>query len=182
MRLADAAPTVDYDPGVEAVRWILLGVTILIGVALLVLILVGWRRRLRRHAGIADLPEVPELAAEAERLPGKYVATTAAGDPLDRIAASGLAFRGRARVSVHATGILIERTGEADLWLARDAILGVDRATWTIDRVVEEDGLQLVRWRLGDREVDTYLRMDSPRALDAALAAAFHDGLEFHHA
>jgi len=177
MNLADAAPTVDYDPGVEALRWILLAVTILVGLALLVLILVGWRRRLRRHTGIADLPAVPELVDDVQPLEGKYVATTAAGDPFDRIAAAGLAFRGNALVGVHPAGLLIERTGEADLWIARDTIVGADRATWTIDRVVEEDGLQLIRWRLGDREVDTYLRMDSPRELDAAL-----DGLEVHHA
>ena len=66
-------------PGVETMRWVLLGVTVLIGIALLVLILVGWRRRLRRQAGIAALSEVPELADDAAPLPGKYVATTAAG-------------------------------------------------------------------------------------------------------
>jgi len=176
MSPADAAPAVDYASGVETLRWILLGVTILIGLALLVLILVGWRRRVRKHGGLPELPVVPELV-DVAGFPGKYVATTVAGDPYDRIAASGLAFRGNALVRVHPTGVLIERTGERDVWIPRDEIVGVDRATWTIDRVVEEDGLQLIRWRLGGREVDTYLRMDSPRELDAALK-----GLEVDHA
>jgi len=169
MRLAETAPAVDYAGGVELLRWLLLGITILIGIALLVLILVGWRRRTRRHAGLPPLGAAPALPEDAPVFAGKYVATTTAGDPYDRIAADGLGFRGSARVVVDAAGLLIERTGEPEVWIPRDALVGVDRATWTIDRVVEEDGLQLVRWRLGDREVDTYLRMDEPRALDAAI-------------
>ena len=169
MSLLAAAPTADYASGVEMLRWLLLGVTILIGVALLVLILVGWRRRLRKHAGIAALPEIPELPLDLAPLLGKYVATTTAGDPFDRIASDGLAFRGRAKVLVHTDGVLIERHGEADVWIRREDLLAVDRATWTIDRVVEEGGLQRLRWRLGSREVDTYLRMDEPRELDAAI-------------
>jgi len=169
MRIVEAAPAVEYANGVELLRWLLLGVTILIGVALLVLILVGWRRRARQHAGLPPLSVAPELAADDAVFAGKYVATTVAGDPYDRIAADGLGFRGSARVVVDPAGLLIERTGEPEVWIPRDDLVGVDRATWTIDRVVEEDGLQLVRWRLGEREVDTYLRMDEPRALDAAI-------------
>ncbi len=169
MKLLSTAPPVDYDPSVETERWVLLGVTVFIGLALLVLIMVGWRRRMQKHAVL--LPEIPESLELTESATGKYVATTTAGQPYDRIAAGGLAFRGTARVSVHPTGILIERTGETDLWIPAAAIVGVDRATWTIDRVVEQGGLQFIRWRLGDREVDTYLRMDEPHALDTALAA-----------
>ncbi len=173
MNVFDAEPPIDYGSSVDLLRWVLLGVTILIGLALLALILFGWRRRLRKHPGLAALPVVPELSDDATVLGGKYVATTAAEDPFDRIASRGLAFRGNALVGVHPSGVLIERTGETDLWIPREDLLAVDRATWTIDRVVERGGLQRLRWRLGDREVDTYLRMDEPRDLDAAI-----EGLE----
>jgi len=150
-------------------REILLGVTILIGIGLLVLLIVGWRGRASHQRGFPALPTTPPLETAAE-LPGKYVATTAAGDPYDRIAAGGLGFRGAATASVHDAGIFIRRRGERELWIPRDALIGVDRATWTIDRAVERDGLSLIRWRLGDRELDTYLRLDAPRAFEAALA------------
>lgn len=151
-------------------REILLAVTILIGVALLVLLVVGWRRRVRRQGGVASPKPTPALPPGAKEWTGKYVATTTAGNPYDRIAAAGLGFRGDAVASVHADGLLIRRTGEIDLWIPREDLLGVDRATWTIDRVVERDGLHLIRWRLGVDEVDTYLRLDAPTAFDTALA------------
>lgn len=149
-------------------RPVLLAITILVGIALLVLLIVGWRARARRNAAAPQRP-LPALAPGAVEHPGKYVATTSAGDPYDRIVAGGLGFRGGARASVHPEGILVQRTGEVDLWIPTDDLVGVSRATWTIDRVVERDGLHLIRWRLGDREVDTYLRLDDPAAFDAAL-------------
>lgn len=153
----------------DALRWILLGVTILLGLALLVLLVVGWARRSRRQRDVAALPIVPELTGDPPEFRVKYVATTSAGAPFDRIASSGLGFRGNAVASVHEEGLLIRRTGEADIWIGRADLIGVDRATWTIDRVVEPDGLHLVRWRLGEREVDTYLRFEEPKAFDRAM-------------
>lgn len=152
-------------------REVLLAIWILVGVALLTLLIVGWRGRLRRQrSAVSPLPEVPELGTPQAVLGGKYVATTVADAPLDRIVAHGLAFRGFATIQVHDSGILVDRTGEAALWIARGALVGIGRSTWTIDRVLERDGLHFVRWRLGDREVDTYLRLDEPSAFDAATA------------
>jgi len=129
----------------------------------------GWRRRARRQAGVESLPTSPSQLSAATPHAGKYVATTTAGDPYDRIAVRGLAFRGAATVSVTVDGVMIARTGEADVWIAAEHLVGVDRATWTIDRVVETRGLHLIRWRLGDRELDTYLRLDEPAELDHEL-------------
>lgn len=151
-------------------RFILLAVVILIGVLLLTLMFVGWQRRRRRQRDLVPLAAPPALPAGAREHFGTYVATTAADDPHDRIAAGGLAFRGSAVVSVHGTGVLVRRTGEIDLWIPRADIVDAGRATWTIDRVVEPDGLTMLRWRLGQREVDTYLRLEHPRAFDADLA------------
>ena len=151
-------------------REALLGVTILIGLLLLALLVVGWRRRVHHQHTVPAPGPAPEIAEEAPRLAGKYVATTVAGEPYERIAAGGLGFRGNAVAIVDRAGVLVTRTGERDIWIPRDDLVGVDRATWTIDRVVEGDGLHLIRWRLGDREVDTYLRLDAPAVFDAALA------------
>ena len=153
------------------VRVILMGIVILVGVLLLALMVVGWIRRRRRQRDIPAMTPVPALPAGAREHPGKYVATTTADDPYDRIASGGLGFRGAAVASVHATGVLVRRRGEVDLWIPSADLVGAGRATWTIDRVVEADGLTMLRWRLGDREVDTYLRLDEPAAFDAELAA-----------
>jgi hypothetical protein len=130
----------------------------------------GWRRRVRRQQGVPELASVPAGLEVRSSHRGKYVATTTAGDRLDRIAVRGLAFRGLATAVVTDEGLIVARDGEVDLWIARDSIVGVERATWTIDRVVERDGLHQLRWRLADREVDTYLRLDEPRAFDEAIA------------
>jgi len=142
---------------------------IVIVVPAAVLAIWGWRRRARRQQAIAEPPAVPAGLEVRSAHRGKYVATTAAGDPLDRISVCGLAFRGFATAIVTAEGLIVARDGERDLWIARDALVGVDRATWTVDRVVEPNGLHLVRWRLGDREVDSYLRLDEPGPFDRAI-------------
>lgn len=152
-------------------QYALLAIVILIGVTLLALMLLGWMRRRRRHGDLAPIAATPALPAGAAEHGGKYVATTVAGDPYDRITAGGLAFRGAAVASVHPTGVLVRRTGEVELWIPRADLLDAGRATWTIDRVVESGGLTMLRWRLGEREVDTYLRLDDPVAFDRDLAA-----------
>jgi hypothetical protein len=82
----------------------------------------------------------------------------------------GLGFRGRAIVSVHAEGVRLEIAGEPAVLIRASSLRGVDRATWTIDRVVERDGLVLVGWRLGDVDLDTYLRItDDPAPVVAAI-------------
>jgi len=152
--------------------WSAMSVVVII-VPAAVLMLWGWRRRVRRQQqAIAPLAPVPGGLAQGAARHAKYVATTTGGDRYDRIAAHGLAFRGSATVSAGADGVLVERDGEADIWIAAERIVGIDRATWAIDRVVEGDGLHLVRWRHGDRELDTYLRLDEPGLLDDDLRAA----------
>ncbi|OJX64986.1 MAG: hypothetical protein BGO95_01405 [Micrococcales bacterium 73-13] len=145
-------------------------IVVVIAAAAAWLMVWGWRRRARRQQTIGELPPVPAELGPATAHRAKYVATTTAGQPFDRVVARGLGFRGDAVASVHRTGLLVERAGEADIWIPADRLVGVDRATWTIDRVVEGNGLHLVRWRLGDQDVDTYLRLDEPRAFDDAVA------------
>jgi hypothetical protein len=152
-------------------RSFLMGIVLVILVVLLALLVVGWRSRQRRQKSVAA-PHVPpaDLGSAAGTFDGKYVATTAHDDPYDRINVHGLGFRGNSSVTVTDLGLLVQRPGEHDTWIPAADVRAVRRATWTIDRVVEPDGLQLVEWTLGDRVVDTYFRMDEPAAFDAAVA------------
>ncbi len=130
----------------------------------------GWRARRRRQAALPALATPPAtLGTPLAVEDGFYVATTGAESPTDRIAVRGLGFRARAGIAVHPEGIVLSIAGQPDAFVPAAAIEGVGRATWTIDRVVDRDGLVFVRWTLGDVLVDTNLRVGDPDALVAAL-------------
>ena len=150
----------------------LLPVLVIVGVLIVIFggLALGWRARRRRQSGIPALDAPPaDLGAIVLVDDLLYVATTRADAPLDRIAVAGLAFRSRAVVTVAESGILLDLAGTAPAFIAGSALRGVGRATWTVDRVVNRDGLVVVRWMLGDAEVDTYLRSASPDALVTAI-------------
>jgi hypothetical protein len=145
---------------------------VILAVVLLVFVglALGWRARQRRQAALPALAAPPiELGASLAVDDGFYVATTRAESPTDRIAVRGLGFRARAGVAVHPEGVVLSIAGQPDAFIPTSAIVGVGRATWTIDRVVGTDGLVFVRWNLGGTEVDTNLRVAEPEALVAAL-------------
>lgn len=134
-------------------------------VAIIVIALVGmyfgWRARQRRQAGLAVPNPVPADPGEVLRTAGgMYVATTAAGEPLERIAVRGLGYRARAEITVTTTGIVLALTGEKPMFIPVADLRRVDRATWAIDEGVETGGLLLVGWTLGDTDLDSYLRID----------------------
>jgi hypothetical protein len=147
---------------------------LLLGAAVLLVALgmtLSWRRRQRRGAGLGAPAPAPaalgEVLAAAEVL---YVATTHAGEPLERIAVRGLGFRARGSALVHPEGVVLDLDGSEPVILPA-AGLEVGRATWAIDRVVEPDGLILLGWTLGATRVETALRTPDPaagRALEAA--------------
>lgn len=130
----------------------------------------GWRARRRRQAALPALEAPPAaLGAALTVADGFYVATTRADAPTDRIAVRGLGFRARAGVAVHPEGVVLSIAGQPEAFIPAAMIIGVGRATWTIDRVVGADGLVFIRWNLGATEVDTNLRIAEPEALVAAL-------------
>ena len=51
----------------------------------------------------------------------------------------------------------------------KEALRGIRRASWTIDRAVETDGLHLIEWSLGTSAVDSYFRMDEPTGFGTAV-------------
>jgi hypothetical protein len=150
---------------------ILPAIVILIVVALVfTLMALSWRARRRHQSDLGDLASppgdfgIPEFTDDL-----LYVATTRANAPLDRITIAGLGFRARAVVSTAPSGIVLDLAGRGPVFIPKAAIRGVGRATWTIDRVVDADGLIFVRWVLGTTELDSYLRSTDPDRLVTAL-------------
>jgi hypothetical protein len=136
--------------------------TIVIAVILLAFLgmYLGWRARQRRQASLPRPASVPpDAGAELFAADVFYVATTVAGEPLNRIAVAGLGFRARASVTVLERGMVLSLDGESDAYIPAADIRDVERATWTIDRVVETGGLVLIAWTLGTADVDSYLRV-----------------------
>jgi hypothetical protein len=135
--------------------------------ALLALLLLGmwlaWRARSRRDAGVAAGQSLPDggihpiLVTEV-----LYVATTKAGQPLERLAIRGLAFRARAELTLADEGVVLAVPGQDPIFLASAQLRSAQPATWTIDRVVESDGLIAISWRSGQTDVDSYLRVIDP--------------------
>lgn len=148
-------------------------VIVLVAVALVALGAWAWMRRARRDRGLtAPVAEVPEGASTIGAFSALYVATTRHGEPLERLAIRGLAFRSRADVTVTDAGVALDLTGQPRVFLATSRILGAGQATVAIDRVVEPDGLARLSWRLDDGTVvDSYLRPQdaSARALTGAI-------------
>ena len=171
IRAAQSAPVTDWGP-----RLLLtLGVLLVIGLGVWGM-WHGWRARERRQSDLPALPEAPEGVARDGHPPvaGSYVATTTAGDLLDRIVAHGLGHRGRATLAISEAGILIDRTGEVDLWIPRDRLRDVRLGSGQAQKAYEAGGLILMSWQWGDRVVDTGFRADDPDqhiATAGALAA-----------
>ncbi|WP_332602179.1 PH-like domain-containing protein [Arthrobacter sp. S2(2024)] len=123
------------------------------------LIAIGWRGRLKRQAGLGQLPDVPEPLGPAGIVAeGQYVATTTAGDWLDRVAVHGLGFRGNAEMSIHPEGILFDRKGTSPLFVPAEAVTDCGSANGMAGKFVEKDGLVVLSWMLGEHELDTGFR------------------------
>ncbi|AIY00553.1 hypothetical protein ART_0954 [Arthrobacter sp. PAMC 25486] len=128
-------------------------------VAIVALMWLGWRGKLKRQAGVAGLPEVPDgLGTAVISVPGQYVVTTSTGDWLDRLAVHGLGIRTPGIASVHPDGVVIERRGAQDLFIAKDALTNVGTQAGMAGKFVEKDGLIVISWNLADTEVDTGFR------------------------
>jgi hypothetical protein len=156
----------------------LLGIVLLLLVVLLLLMLAGWRARQKRQASIARPGPVPaHLGTIVGVFDALYVATTVAGEPLNRITVGGLGYRARATITVAHSGIVLALRGTPEVFVPLSTLREVTRATWTIDRVVEHNGLVLLAWTLGtaptETRVDSYLRLNEPEQLLDAIDSIF---------
>lgn len=141
-------------------RDVALAVMIALAVLILASMLFAWRRRIRRDSALAAPLGVPEHAEVLGRHDVLYVSTTAHDQPLERLTMSPLAYRARGEAAVTDRGLALCLDGAPTVFLASSRLSGVDRATVTIDRVVEPGGLVRVTWRVADDTiVDSYLRL-----------------------
>lgn len=158
-----------------------LALFILLGVALLVLMLVSWRRRKARQAALgAPLALPADAGATVLETRGLYLATTPAGQRLNRIAIAPLGFSADAALTITDRGLIVTLTGSEPWFIPRSDLTAARRASWTIDRGVEENGLNLVAWTIHApdgtaTELESYFRLREPRAFDSAIATIAPD-------
>lgn len=146
-----------------------MGIVVCALVIFLALIALGWHTRKRRQVDIVAPHRAPAaLGVVLGEFPGFYVATTLADDRFNRVAVHGLGFRAKSTVVVAETGVVVPIAGQKDIFIPKGDISAVARATWTIDRVVETDGLTMIAWNLGDTKVESYFRAENSEAFLAA--------------
>lgn len=147
-------------------RTMFLVIWVVFAASILLLMALAWRARKRRHAHLAQPPL--GLAGEviASFAHAGYVSTTALGAPFERLAIPGLSFKGWADVTVRRDGVAIAVTGERPVEIASAQLRGTDAAGGRIGKVVERDGLSLLRWESGGgaeaRELESSFRFESP--------------------
>ncbi len=122
----------------------------------------GWRARARRDSAVRPSQQAPEGALLAEFARVLYVSTTPVGEPLARVAAPGLRYRGSARVAVFEGGVTVEIAGEDPLHFAASQLRGSGSAGRRVGKAVESGGLALMRWNAeGDRALESSFRFES---------------------
>ena len=133
--------------------------TLAIIAVVLVMIGIGWRNRLRRQADVDPLPAVPaEPGVPSAEADGQYVASTTAGDWLDRIAVHSLGIRTNAVLSVYPHGVLLDRSGAPAVYIPAASLTAVRQESGMAGKFVEKDGLLVLSWMLGSRELDSGFR------------------------
>lgn len=104
-----------------------------------------------------------------------YVSTVFAKTALTRVWAHGLGGRGKAYLAISPEGVSISRLGEIGFLIPSNSLSGLTRASATIDKAVERDGLLVLIWKLGEDELATHLRIVDPakrRAIESLIAQA----------
>lgn len=162
-------------------EWIGAVVAIVIVAVVAWLMIRSWRRRTERDETISAYPMPSALAAATLEAEVLYVATTPTGQPLERLAVQGLAFRGSARIELSADGLVLRIAGEPATYLPAERIVAAGEASYAIDRAVEPEGLVAITWiaQVADPEhtaphVDSYLRSRYPGD-SARIIAAVND-------
>lgn len=107
----------------------------------------GWRARTRRDAGVLGAAKALTGDVLAEFTDVHYVSTTPTGEPLVRVAAPGLRYRGPAEVTIRRDGVTIAVAGERPVHLAITQIDGSGAAGRRVGKAVEPNGLGLLRWQ-----------------------------------
>lgn len=132
-----------------------------IAVGILVLMRWGWKARQKRQA---DIPAPQPAAPTDSGYDGYYIATTPAGQHLERINVHGLGVRTGAGLDVQDDEVVFSLDGRDAFRIPAEDIVDVFFGSGMIGKFTEKDGIIIIRWNLGDHEVDTGFR---PRAHSA---------------
>lgn len=132
-------------------------VLLLAAVAVLCVVLMrrGWNARKDRQA---DVPAPPAAEASDEGYDGQYIATTLADEPLERISVHGLGVRTGAGLDVQDDGVVFSLDGRDAFRIPAELIADVHLGSGMIGKFVEKDGIIIIRWWLGEYQVDTGFR------------------------
>jgi hypothetical protein len=122
----------------------------------------GWQRRARKQAeSLPTFPVKPEkLGDEILATTGVYVGTTNAGNWQDRIQVGDIGHRAEGELHLHPEGVLVERTGAAELFIPKAAIKDVRTDKGLAGKVMFGEGLLVIQWEIEDRVFDTGFRGD----------------------
>lgn len=134
----------------------------------------GWRHRQDRQAAVLVAFPAPPTGLGDPLLPeatGVYVGSTTAGDWQDRIAVGDVGHRAAAVLRLHPRGLLVDRTGASPLWIPADAVRDARTDRALAGKVMSADGLLVVRWQLGEHQLDTGFRGDDKDVYPAWVAA-----------
>lgn len=127
-----------------------------------VMILVYLSNRSVRRAQESSIPKPADSLNVEHPHPAYYVSTVFAEQPLTRVWAHGLGGRGKAFLAITPEGVSISRLGEAGFLIPKSDLTGLTRASATIDKAVERDGLLVLLWNLGEDKLATHLRIVDP--------------------
>jgi hypothetical protein len=130
-----------------------------VGLVAVVVVLIYLSNRSVRKAQESAIPKPADSLAIEHPHIGYYVSTVFAQKALTKVWAHGLGSRGKVFVGVDPRGISLSRLGEVGFFIPTGQLIGMTRASATIDKAVERDGLLVLIWRLGDDELATHLRI-----------------------
>jgi hypothetical protein len=151
-------------------------ILVLVCVAILLLTLGamrrGWLNRMARQSVLPALPPRPaDLGAEVLRADGLYVGTTYSSSWQDRVVHAGVGERAAATAVLSTAGLSLDRDGASAIFVPRTAFVEARLAAGLAGKVMGEGGLLVVRWRLGEAELDTAFRADDKTTYPAWVAA-----------
>ena len=89
---------------------------------------------------------------------GIYVSTTKARQPLERVTVHNMGARSEVTVRLGSDRIQLVRSGATSFEIPMQSVLQITTARGMAGKVVGRNGLSVIRWRLGERELDTGIR------------------------
>ncbi len=172
------AATLGASASAEVTAWpqrlLLTAATVAVIVVVVALLGKGWRRRARTQHDVPPPQTEPLAAVAAPQVspgssaaeaapvlapcPGRYLASTRAGDWLDRLVVHGLGVPSRAQLLVLPSGVWWQREGARDVFVPASDVVSARLDRGIAGAVYEDGGVVVVTWRLGDVVVDTGFR------------------------